>query len=167
MLITLKHEGPLITFGEHVQQLYCTVKKKKSEAVSLSFTTTFILLCPLNGGLNNSFPASIQCKNPQRCLLTQLTVSGEKEVCCILLGQPPYFVDLLLNLKTLQVVKLWLVALKCAVNVVLPSSLRLILTLDERQRKCDHTSWIGWVNSKHELGTKTESINITGYRTSN
>lgn len=58
-----------------------------------------------------------------------LTVGGQQEVGCILLRKPSDFVDLLLNLQTLQVIKLGFVALECAVNVVLSSTLRLALTL--------------------------------------
>lgn len=61
-----------------------------------------------------------------------LTVGGQQEVGCILLRKPSDFVDLLLNLQTLQVVKLWFVALECAVNIVLSSTLRLALTLWEK-----------------------------------
>lgn len=52
-------------------------------------------------------------------------------MCCILLRQPSNLVDLLLNLKTFQVVKLRLVALEGAVNIVLSSALWLILTLND------------------------------------
>lgn len=63
-----------------------------------------------------------------------LTVGGQQEVGCILLRKPSDFVDLLLDLQTLQVVKLWFVALECAVNIVLSSTLRLALTLQEKHR---------------------------------
>lgn len=56
-------------------------------------------------------------------------------MCCILLRQPSNLVDLLLNLKTFQVVKLRLVALEGAVNIVLSSALKLILTLNTKQIK--------------------------------
>lgn len=63
-----------------------------------------------------------------------LTVGGQQEVGCVLLREPSDFVDLLLDLQTLQVVKLWFVALECAVNIVLSSTLRLALTLWEKHR---------------------------------
>lgn len=56
-------------------------------------------------------------------------------MCCILLRQPSNLVDLLLNLKTFQVVKLRLVALEGAVNIVLSAALKLILTLNTKQIK--------------------------------
>lgn len=62
-------------------------------------------------------------------LATVLTVGGEQEVGGVLLRKPFDLVDLLLDLQALQVVKLWLVALECAVNIVLPSPLGLALAL--------------------------------------
>lgn len=47
------------------------------------------------------------------------TIGGKEEVCGVLLWQPSDLIDLLLNLQTLKVVKLRLVALKCAVDIVL------------------------------------------------
>lgn len=64
-----------------------------------------------------------------------LTVGGQQEVGGILLREPFDLVDLLLNLQTLQVVKLRLVALEGAVNIVLPSTLGLALALDEEEGK--------------------------------
>lgn len=58
-----------------------------------------------------------------------LTVRGQQELCGVFLWQPADLVDLLLDLQTLQVVELGLVALKSAVNIVLPSSVWLVLTL--------------------------------------
>lgn len=49
-----------------------------------------------------------------------LTIGGEEEMCCILLWQPSDLVDFLFNLQTLQVVKVRLVALECAVDIVFP-----------------------------------------------
>lgn len=46
-------------------------------------------------------------------------------MCCILLWQPSDLVDFLFNLQTLQVVKVRLVALECAVDIVLPRVPRL------------------------------------------
>jgi hypothetical protein len=46
--------------------------------------------------------------------------------------QPPDFVDLLLNLETLEVVELWLVALERAVHIVFPSPRNAILALKEK-----------------------------------
>lgn len=51
--------------------------------------------------------------------LRALTVGGKEEVRGVLLWQPSDLIDLLLNLQTLKVVKLRLVALKCAVDIVL------------------------------------------------
>ena len=59
-----------------------------------------------------------------------LTVSRQKELRCVLLRQPSDLVDLLLDLKAFQVVKLGLVALEGAVNIVLSSALWLTLTLN-------------------------------------
>lgn len=53
----------------------------------------------------------------------------------ILLGQPSDLVDLLLNFKALQVVKLRFMALKSAVNIVFSTALRLILTLKKQQQQ--------------------------------
>lgn len=49
-----------------------------------------------------------------------LTVGGEQEMCCVLLRQPSDLVDFFLYLQTLQVVKVRLVALERAVDIVLP-----------------------------------------------
>lgn len=49
-----------------------------------------------------------------------LTIGGEEEMCRILLWQPSDLVDFLFNLQTLQVVKVWLVALERTVDIVLP-----------------------------------------------
>lgn len=46
-------------------------------------------------------------------------------MCCILLWQPSDLVDFLFNLQTLQVVKVRLVALERAVDIVLPRVTRL------------------------------------------
>lgn len=64
-----------------------------------------------------------------------LTVGGKQKVCCILLRQPFDLVDLLLDLQTLQVVKLRLVTLECAVNIVLPSTMGLCFTLLKKKWK--------------------------------
>lgn len=48
-----------------------------------------------------------------------LTIGGEKKVCGILLRQPSDLIDLLLDLQTLKVVKLRLMALEGAVDVIL------------------------------------------------
>lgn len=60
-----------------------------------------------------------------------LTIGGEEEVCGVLLRQPSDLIDLLLNLQTLKVVKLGLVALECAVDIVLSLSEWLSLALWE------------------------------------
>lgn len=54
-----------------------------------------------------------------------LTIGGEEEMCCILLWQPSDLVDFLFNLQTLQVVKVRLMALERAVDIVLPRVPRL------------------------------------------
>lgn len=51
--------------------------------------------------------------------LSLLTIGGEEEVCGVLLRQPSDLIDLLLDLQTLKVVELGLMALKCAVDIVL------------------------------------------------
>lgn len=56
---------------------------------------------------------------------------GEKG--SILLRQPTDLVDLLLNFQAFQVIKFSLVALEGAVNIVLPSPLWLVLTLQRQQ----------------------------------
>lgn len=62
----------------------------------------------------------LECVRVQACLYARvLTIGGEEEVCGILLRQPSDLIDLLLNLQTLKVVKLRLVALECAVDIVL------------------------------------------------
>lgn len=53
------------------------------------------------------------------CVGGALTIGGEEEVCRVLLGQPSDLIDLLLNLQTLKVVELGLMALKSAVDIVL------------------------------------------------
>ncbi len=62
-----------------------------------------------------------------------LTICRQKELCCVLLRQPSNLVDLLFDLKAFQVIKLRLVALEGAVNIVLSSTLRLILTLNRER----------------------------------
>lgn len=59
----------------------------------------------------------------------RLTVSGQQELSCVLLGQPADFIDFLLNLQTFQVVKLGLMALESTVNIVLTTALWLTLIL--------------------------------------
>lgn len=49
-----------------------------------------------------------------------LAIGGEEKMCSILLWQPSDLVDFFFNLKTLQVVKIWFVALERAVDIVLP-----------------------------------------------
>lgn len=66
-----------------------------------------------------------------------LTICGEEEVCSILLRQPSDLIDLLLNLQTLKVIKLRLMALECAVDIVL--SLGEWLSLSLRKERC---TWI-------------------------
>lgn len=54
-----------------------------------------------------------------------LTIGGEEEVRRVLLWQPSDLVDFLFNLQTLQVVKVRLMALERAVDIVLPGVPRL------------------------------------------
>ena len=63
------------------------------------------------------------------------TVCGEEEVCGILLRQPSDLIDLLFNLQTLKVVKLRLVALECAVDIVLSLGEWLCLSLWKQKGK--------------------------------
>lgn len=58
-----------------------------------------------------------------------LTICGQEEVCSILLRQPSDLIDLLFNLQTLKVIKLGLVALECAVDIVLSLGEWLSLSL--------------------------------------
>lgn len=62
------------------------------------------------------------------------TICRQKELCCILLRQPSNLVDLLLDLKAFQVVKLRLMTLEGAVNIVLSSTLWLIFCLNNDRR---------------------------------
>lgn len=50
-------------------------------------------------------------------------------MCSILLRQPSDLIDLLLNLQTLKVIKLRLMALECAVDIVLSLGEWLSLSL--------------------------------------
>lgn len=70
--------------------------------------------------------------------LIWLAIGGEEEVGSILLRQPADLVDLFLNFQAFQVVKLRLMALKGAVNVVLSPSVWLVLTLKKTKDK-DYT----------------------------
>ena len=59
---------------------------------------------------------------------------------CILLWQPFYLVYFFLYFQTLQIIKLWFMALEGAVNIVLALVVRVIFTLQrtqERQKKKD------------------------------
>lgn len=57
------------------------------------------------------------------------TIGGEQEIRRVLLRQPSYLIDLLLNLQALQVIELWLVALEGAVDIVLSPAVGLVLAL--------------------------------------
>lgn len=61
--------------------------------------------------------------------LGSLTICGQEEMCSVLLRQPSDLIDLLFNLQTLKVVKLRLVALECAVDIVLSLGEWLCLSL--------------------------------------
>lgn len=67
--------------------------------------------------------------------IAKLTIGGEEEVCRILLRQPSNFIDLLLDLQTLKVVKFWLMALESAVDVVLSLGEQLGFALQTRKKK--------------------------------
>lgn len=73
-----------------------------------------------------TFPCKVSRTFP-RLAADTLTVCGEEKLCGVFLGQPADLVDLLLDLQTLQVVELGLVALERAVNVVIAAALRLVL----------------------------------------
>lgn len=68
----------------------------------------------------------------------------------ILLGQPLDLVDFLFYFQALQIVKLRLVALEGAVNIVLTLAVRLIFTLQGKQDNQGTTFWhqsflyLGW-----------------------
>ena len=49
-----------------------------------------------------------------------LVVGGQEKVGRVLSPKPPDLVDLLLNFQGLEVIKLWLMTLEGAVNIVLP-----------------------------------------------
>jgi len=61
------------------------------------------------------------------------TIGGEEEVCGVLLRQPSDLIDLLLDLQTLKVVELGLMALKGAVHIVLSLGEWLSLALFQRK----------------------------------
>lgn len=74
-----------------------------------------------------------------------LTISGEEELCCVLLRQPSDLIDLLLDFQTLKVVKLRLMALEGAVDIVLSLGEWLSLALWKEnggkvmwEEKCAH-----------------------------
>lgn len=56
-------------------------------------------------------------------------------MCGVLLRQPADLIDLFLNLQTLKVVKLWLMALEGAVHVILSLGKRFSLTLLHTNKK--------------------------------
>lgn len=63
-----------------------------------------------------------------------LTVGGEEEVCGVLLRQPSDLIDFLLDLQTLKVVELGLMALEGAVDIVLSLGEWLTLALWGKKR---------------------------------
>ena len=71
-----------------------------------------------------------------RIKLICLAIGGEEEAGSILLRQPADLVDLFLDFQAFQVVKLRLMALKGAVNIVLPPPVWLIFTL-QTEKKCE------------------------------
>lgn len=79
------------------------------------------------GMQRNMFLALMVINSDNSCLLCHwyLTIGGEQEMCSILLWQPSDLVDLFFNLQALQVVKVWLMALECAIDIVLPRVHRL------------------------------------------
>lgn len=64
-----------------------------------------------------------------------LTVGGQQGVGGILLRKPLDLVDFFLYLQTLEIVKLRLVALEGAVDVILALAVRCIFTLQEKPDK--------------------------------
>lgn len=76
-----------------------------------------------------------------------LTIGGEEEVCGVLLRQPSDLIDLLLDLQTLKVVKLWLMALKGAVDIVLSLGEWLSLALWKEKEG----TWKRWGKNAHLL----------------
>lgn len=68
-----------------------------------------------------------------------LTIGGEEKVCGVLLRQPSDLIDLLLDLQTLKVVKLGLMALEGAVDIVL--SLREWLSLALQKENEGNGMW--------------------------
>lgn len=70
-----------------------------------------------------------------------LTVCGQEKLRGVFLRQPADLVNLLLDLQTLQVVKLGLMALERAVNVVIAAALCLVLHTRATETGFDR-SWI-------------------------
>lgn len=68
-----------------------------------------------------------------------LTIGREEELSSILLRQPSDLIDLLLDLQTLKVVKLRLMALKGAVDIVLSLGERLSLALGKENKELKKT----------------------------
>lgn len=64
-----------------------------------------------------------------------LTVGGQERVGGVLLREPLDLVDLLLYLQALEIVKLWLMALESAVDVVLALAVGRIFTLQGNPEK--------------------------------
>lgn len=67
--------------------------------------------------------------------MAALTIGGQQGVGSILLRKPLDLVDLLLYLQALEIVKLRLVALEGAVDIILALAVRCIFTLQENPDK--------------------------------
>lgn len=77
----------------------------------------------------NSFTKFTEGKSLCEEFIVLQTICGQKELCSIFLGQPSNLVDLFLDFKAFKVVKLRLVALEGAVNIIFSSTLWLVLAL--------------------------------------
>lgn len=69
---------------------------------------------------------------PPAC--TTRTVGGQQEIGGVLLREPSDLIDLLLDLQTLQVIELRLVALESAVHIVFTPAMGLVLALRRTER---------------------------------
>lgn len=94
-----------------------------------------------------------------------LTIGWQQEVCGIFLGKPADLIDLLLNFQTLQIVKLGLVTLERAVDVILRTTLRDVLTLpkDKENRQTCYYSLHNKMKNGHPSVWIIASIAIMSY----
>lgn len=100
------------------------------------------------------------CSQADKQLNTILTIGRQKKLCCIPLRQPSNFVNLLFNLKALQVVKLRLMALEGAVHIILPSRLWPILILNNDRGKKQRSSALNhaWSQDSKSIWHKVRCI---------